>query len=149
MPADRSVPFTRRRADLFSEPLETWLKSCRDRDEFNALLKATDGIAHAWIEWVEERAQLIEKGKGVRTTPIRLRLAILRDGIIGLTEAKFLCDAVEAALRRMLVDWADSQKVTIKQMVSFLKYMDKKDKDNLSKRESLPAFVSQLLFSQT
>ena len=87
-------------ADPFTDaPYAGWAAYCTSVTEVLRLADLLKGISPAWIEWAERRVRAAEV-RGVRLRkPLAYRVGVLWNGIIHLQEAKFICDALENALR--------------------------------------------------
>ena len=88
---------------LTESPCKEWLLLTNTAEEYMSLAVTLSSLPKPWLEWVESIVVGREK-RGTRIQyPIAYRIATLWNGIILLQEAKFICDFVENALRKIIL----------------------------------------------
>jgi hypothetical protein len=137
-------------------PYREWMILAKTRYELQILKNIFRYIQKEWLEWVDKKINNSIKRGIIIHDHFHCRLSILRNGIIHLQEAKYICDVLENAFRQVILTHIYYYRITNEGITKKDKGLDtlltKYEKRN--KTKELPTnlvnsnFITTLVFSK-
>jgi hypothetical protein len=98
---------------VLGQPYRDWLAGAKTAGEYARLASILTSFPESWLRWADSVARRRLRNRTDIANALGYRMAVLWRGIVMLQESKFLCDALENALRVCVQRYCEKEAIEL------------------------------------